>query len=52
MTESTTYLFDPDNPITCPECGSRCEHPDASAGVAACLGCMCVFQYELEDDDE
>lgn len=45
------YIFY-DEPITCPECGSRCEHPDAVAGVAECTGCGIAFNFEIEDDDE
>jgi len=46
------FLFGTDDAITCPDCGSRCSHPDAHYGFARCMGCPNTFNYQIEDDDE
>jgi len=47
-TEDATYTFTEDDPVTCPFCGARCDHPDANEGSATCLGCKKKFKYEVE----
>ena len=46
------FIFYEEDFITCPDCSARCDHPDAKAGVAECLGCGISFNYEIEEDED
>ena len=46
------YIIGSEDPVTCPKCGARCEHPDAVSAAAACLGCGYIFLYEIEAEPD
>lgn len=41
------YMFGEDDPVTCPDCGWRCEVNDDD-NWAKCPGCKKEFQWEVE----
>lgn len=48
--EDDMTVFEHDEEVTCPDCGSDCELSAPKGGVAECQGCGIAFNFMVEKE--